>query len=396
MKGCPAVAIDTHVYQAWFDIRSQQSFLDDACSWRSTIRNLQSSTLPVLVGEWSLATDNCAMWLNGFHDNAPGYPKVACGSAKCPKPYVSGIRGPPQGPPPGPFGTGASAPSFGNCAVSKPWENEDEIMQKLGQRKLSAFDEAAGWFFWNFKLEIQNPQWSWQASTQRGWLPANLSAHHVGPRPMQQYLNVCTTDKAQLDARGGNRGGAGSAAGTDLPWYNALPNRAVTSPMVVLMGLGLATLICAAVLLKMVLNVLVKSSIKTRAQPTDSLELPPRLLRLARRSQGRKPSGLGVLGLKQRVSSRTLTQLAFPLMDREHAIEEADEESFLESPTISFASYGRSSAGRRPNGSGSSTSGRRGGDVAGDNVDLDSEAGGDGGSCSVNSSDCSGGGSTCD
>ena len=41
MKGCPGVAIDTHVYQAWFDIQSQQNFLDDACSWRKRIRAVQ-------------------------------------------------------------------------------------------------------------------------------------------------------------------------------------------------------------------------------------------------------------------------------------------------------------------------------------------------------------------
>ena len=44
MKGCPGVAIDTHVYQAWFDIQSQQSFLEDACSWRKRIRAVQVCT----------------------------------------------------------------------------------------------------------------------------------------------------------------------------------------------------------------------------------------------------------------------------------------------------------------------------------------------------------------
>ena len=44
MKGCPGVAIDTHVYQAWFDIQSQQSFLDNACSWRKRIRAVQVCT----------------------------------------------------------------------------------------------------------------------------------------------------------------------------------------------------------------------------------------------------------------------------------------------------------------------------------------------------------------
>lgn len=32
--------------------------------------------MPIIVGEWSLATDNCAMWLNGFNDNLPGFPKA--------------------------------------------------------------------------------------------------------------------------------------------------------------------------------------------------------------------------------------------------------------------------------------------------------------------------------
>jgi hypothetical protein len=84
MQGCPGVALDTHVYQAWFDIRSQESFLDNACSWKQRIRDVQeTTTLPLLIGEWSLATDNCQMWLNGFHDNAPGYPKVSRSTLAC-------------------------------------------------------------------------------------------------------------------------------------------------------------------------------------------------------------------------------------------------------------------------------------------------------------------------
>ena len=32
--------------------------------------------MPMIVGEWSLATDNCAMRLNGLNDNLPGGPKA--------------------------------------------------------------------------------------------------------------------------------------------------------------------------------------------------------------------------------------------------------------------------------------------------------------------------------
>lgn len=321
MAGCPAVALDTHIYQAWFDIRTQESFLESACSWRKRVHSIQDSTLPLIVGEWSLATDNCAMWLNGFHDNAPGYPKVDCASVRCPAPYVSGIKGPPQGSElPGPFGTGTSAPSGGNCPVTKPWDNEDEMMQKLAQRKLSAFNEAAGWFFWNFKVEIEEGEahWSWHGSQMRGWLPDDIS------RPTPAYYNICR-------AEGESGAGFDAPPINDLPWYNSLPRSGGRdSPILMLLGLGIGTLIGVAVLLKVVLNILMRTSFKGGAGPGTSLELPPRLLNFARKTQGRKPGGTGVLGLKQRVSSRTLTQLAFPLMSREHAIvEETNEETIL-------------------------------------------------------------------
>jgi len=310
MKGCPAVAIDTHVYQAWFDIRSQESFLENACTWKQRIRSLQADSLPIIVGEWSLATDNCNMWLNGFHDNAPGYPKVQCGSTKCPQPYVSDIPGPPQGGSPNPHGTGESAPSNGECPVSKPWDNEDEIETALAAHKISAFEEAAGWFFWNFKVELVTAQWSWQKSTERGWLPSNLT------EPSPQLLNICYA------------GGVDDYAPTTdpgLPWYNSLPSAHGSSPVLLLMGVGLGTLVAVGALLKIGLSLLVKSTAE-RKQPHDSLQLPPRLLNLARKSQGRKPGGLGVLGLKQRVSSRSLAQLAFPLMNPQNTIQEADED----------------------------------------------------------------------
>uniref|UniRef100_A0A7S4BPJ0 Glycoside hydrolase family 5 domain-containing protein n=1 Tax=Chrysotila carterae TaxID=13221 RepID=A0A7S4BPJ0_CHRCT len=209
MKGCQGVALDTHVQQAWFDIRSQQSFLENACSWRQRIRALQETSLPILVCEWSLATDNCNMWLNGFHDNAPGFPKVECGSVVCPSPQVSGIAGPPQGSSPGPRGTGSpSAPSNGRCSVSKPWDNEDAIEQQLAEHKISAFEEGVGWIFWNFRVEL-DPRWSWEAAYERGWLPRNVS------NLPQSLLDTCKTSGESPTP---------SSSANDLPWYNMLPS----------------------------------------------------------------------------------------------------------------------------------------------------------------------------
>ena len=67
MSGCPDRALDTHIYQAWLDPASRASFYTDACHQKKNIAAMEQAFGPVVVGEWSLATDNCALWLNGFN-----------------------------------------------------------------------------------------------------------------------------------------------------------------------------------------------------------------------------------------------------------------------------------------------------------------------------------------
>lgn len=47
----------------------QDWFQQHACSDGGNLRKMERLGVPIIVGEWSLATDNCAMWLNGFNDN---------------------------------------------------------------------------------------------------------------------------------------------------------------------------------------------------------------------------------------------------------------------------------------------------------------------------------------
>ena len=86
-------------------------FQSHACSDGNALRIMESLGIPVIVGEWSLAIDNCAMWLNGLNDNVYGYPKVKCEMVTCPQPYM-GVGVQPGAPPDrtkgaqDPFGTG--------------------------------------------------------------------------------------------------------------------------------------------------------------------------------------------------------------------------------------------------------------------------------------------------
>jgi glucan 1,3-beta-glucosidase len=109
MDGCPERGIDTHIYQAWRDPDTRLGVYSDACRQKSIIAAMENAFGPVIVGEWSLATDNCAMWLNGFNDNLPGFPKLPCKYTPCAESYMGkdqpGNQLDPSKPMLGPFGS---------------------------------------------------------------------------------------------------------------------------------------------------------------------------------------------------------------------------------------------------------------------------------------------------
>ena len=156
LKNCDNFAIDTHIYQAWAWENPALWFQQHACMDRTRLIEMESLGVPIIVGEWSLATDNCAMWLNGLNDNGktqlvgfisyvsmslllcvlkseynmiinylslsiyiytycilyiiyctfyivlymivPGYPKVQCERVQCPAPYMGEQPGAPPDP----------------------------------------------------------------------------------------------------------------------------------------------------------------------------------------------------------------------------------------------------------------------------------------------------------
>merc|ERR1712196_316048 len=131
-----------------------------ACGDGFNIQNMEQDNVPVIVGEWSLATDNCAMWLNGFNDNVPGFPKVECERVKCPDAYMNdenyqqpGTPLNPSLPAQDPFGTGGkSYVEYATCPRDAPFDDDWKDVKKLADNKLNAFDvDTHGYFFWNFR-----------------------------------------------------------------------------------------------------------------------------------------------------------------------------------------------------------------------------------------------------
>jgi len=203
MDGCPDRVLDTHIYQAWHDPDTRIAFFSDACRQKSMIATMEREFGPVIVGEWSLATDNCAMWLNGktkwrnmlgrfvlqllthafpgsgFNDNLPGFPRLPCKYTPCPESYLGheqpGVPLDPFKPIQGPYGTGMSGPSFALCPGTRDWLKEssgnpltgrdgirappnapkhlddtDDVMRHLAYKKLDAFAGIGhGFCEWN-------------------------------------------------------------------------------------------------------------------------------------------------------------------------------------------------------------------------------------------------------
>ncbi|KAE9022728.1 hypothetical protein PR001_g13077 [Phytophthora rubi] len=187
MRGCPDIALDTHIYQAWMAPGTRSDYFSNACQQKYTIADMENAVMPVIVGEWSLGTDNCAMWLNGFNDNLPGFPNTQCRLVDCPvhSTYLGeGFPGTPLDvtkPIQGPYGTGQSGPAFGKCPVTSDTafgqDDDVEFARNLNLKKLNAFALGHGWYFWNFKTELGS-RWNFLELVRQGAFPKNVSNYH--------------------------------------------------------------------------------------------------------------------------------------------------------------------------------------------------------------------------
>ncbi len=228
--GCPERALDTHIYQAWSDPSSRETFYSRACGTKSIIAYMEKVFGPVVVGEWSLATDNCAMWLNGFNDNLPGFPRLPCKYIPCADPYMGfdqpGTPVDPGKPAQGPFGTGMSGPIFGLCPVGRDWlveskrgsgtdwmrappdapagrDASDEVMRNLALKTINSFSGYGhGFYFWNFRTDLDEPHWSYMAALKKGWIPnGNLKDDEITNSCVKEDngLYHCFAKRGQLD-----------------------------------------------------------------------------------------------------------------------------------------------------------------------------------------------------
>lgn len=163
------VVLDTHYYTAWWGANDQISAYCDG--YNSGLAEAKNIKYDVWVGEWSLATDVCAMWLGGFNDEGNEY-VFPCSTAPCPYSYL---------PAPyavdfdrtaetlGPFGANPQTVHYGNCSSDSAYFSDADV-NTLGHCALDAFDGLVeGHFMWTFRNEIE-AKWSYVQAYDNGWI----------------------------------------------------------------------------------------------------------------------------------------------------------------------------------------------------------------------------------
>jgi len=156
------VYMDTHIYHAFNpdDIASSNPTCDHnkmivaeniACGYGSMMRFKTCISLPTLMGEWSLAIDDC----------------------------VNIIRG---------AGQSVQTRDFGQCKnlaarVNDPWWVEQ--YRKFAYKQMAMAERELGWFFWTWKLgpgtenDPSRFYWSYSAAVGAGIIPQPLQNYNM-------------------------------------------------------------------------------------------------------------------------------------------------------------------------------------------------------------------------
>jgi len=146
-----SVLLDHHQYTVFSDgevAMSDQDRLNTICRKGD---EFAGSKPWIVIGEWSLATTDCARWLNGRNIGArydasyPGSPYVGDCSQKT--------------------GDGLNFSSEYKTYLRRFWDVQTQT-----------YERREGWIFWTWKTE-NVVEWSYSAGLAGGWIPYNPDEH---------------------------------------------------------------------------------------------------------------------------------------------------------------------------------------------------------------------------
>ena len=151
------VWIDTHIYQVFDSMRLQYTW-EEHITQTCTVNKPEVSVAPLstLVGEWSLATNDCAKYLNSFGSGAR---------------FDGTLSG---------FDKIGDCDGYDDITDHSIWTPEyKQFLRRWAELQMDAYESgsSAGWFFWNFKTEVA-PQWNYLLGLKQGWIPSDHTQRH--------------------------------------------------------------------------------------------------------------------------------------------------------------------------------------------------------------------------
>ncbi|KAI7899033.1 glycoside hydrolase superfamily [Cokeromyces recurvatus] len=149
--------IETHLYLIFnndlvsMPKKVQSEFPCNA--WKKDLQEVSTSVGPMMVGEFSLATNDCAKYLNGIgfgarYDNT--YEEDS--NPNCPSCTCKGVD---------------------------DWENftndYKQFLLQFLEKQMDAYESSLGWFFWTYKTEDHvNPHWDYSLAWEQGFAPSDF------------------------------------------------------------------------------------------------------------------------------------------------------------------------------------------------------------------------------
>jgi glucan 1,3-beta-glucosidase len=183
------IYLDTHQYKAWNEPVLFDILISSIVNW-----DYPKTCFKIIIGEFSLATDNCQMWLNGFMDNLPNYPLQPCYYEECPRLFEEHNKEYIKNTVNGPFGSGISYPlPEGYCPITTPLSLNKKISNDSNKTEkeyaIILFDEltkifekkTVGWIFWNFRTSSKSYSWNYLSLYNLGY--TNLNSNKPTNKP---------------------------------------------------------------------------------------------------------------------------------------------------------------------------------------------------------------------
>eukprot|EP01061_Rhynchopus_euleeides_P017503 TRINITY_DN290_c1_g1_i1.p2 TRINITY_DN290_c1_g1~~TRINITY_DN290_c1_g1_i1.p2 ORF type:complete len:657 (+),score=287.77 TRINITY_DN290_c1_g1_i1:65-1972(+) len=182
------VFLDTHLYHAFniADVASDNEACDRqkmtiteniACQYGGLLSFKSCTSLPVFVGEWSLAIDNCMGLLNG----SPGTSRTRNS-----------------------WDAGQCRDDALRNRTSSPWWQDH--MKSFANRQMYTFEQQLGWSFWTWKVDDtakKDPSsnwWSFTQAYQQGYITVPYAQDYLGGCSTLQVVPDCTESNQMLSS----------------------------------------------------------------------------------------------------------------------------------------------------------------------------------------------------